>query len=82
MSNTNGGELWQVGGWLFTWQGGRLADVAHESNVTRAVDCLQVGEYDGVTGEASGSVADFRAACAEWVAACGADVFGAVVPRG
>jgi hypothetical protein len=57
----------RIGAWRFVYEGGRLADVFHDSAPDEAVDCLQACDYDFVTGTASFNVADFKARCQTWV---------------
>lgn len=59
-------SLW-LGAWLFTWQGGRLADVCHASNLSAAVDCVDV------SGE------DLETAARRWVECYGATTYAAAV---
>lgn len=75
-------ESHRVGGWLFSWQGGRLADVAHVSDLSRAVDAFEVPGWDWETGRSWGSRTGFEMAAAEWIEAYGATVYASTVREG
>lgn len=68
-----------VGAWLFTWQGGRLADVCHESDLSAAVDAVEVRGWDWQTGRSTGGLEDLEAAAREWVECYGASTFASAV---
>lgn len=65
----------KIGNWVMTWQGGRLADVCHVTNLTRAVDCFEVAGWNWETGKNEGTIENFHGAALCWVEDTGADVY-------
>jgi hypothetical protein len=69
----------RIGNWVMTWQGGRLADVAHVTNLSEAVDCFEVAGWNWETGKSEGTVENFHGAALCWVEDAGADMYENVI---
>ena len=69
----------RIENWVMTWQGGRLADVCHVTNLTRAEDCFEVAGWNWETGKSEGTVENFHGAALCWVEDAGADMYENVI---